>query len=127
MPWQTEGDGIRFSGFLTELMTAIMQAYDEDKTSGSVTASPGVYVTAAAIVLREIVLETLAEQPGTAEFLKRVSDSLAEEIDGTVTVRTFELLDDIAEHIERPAYEQWLSDPAARAAIADVATNAYAE
>ena len=127
MPWEADGDGIRFSGHLTDLMTLIMTAYDQDTEAGLVTASPGVYVTATAIVMREILLEALAEQPDAAEFLQRASDSLTESESGTITMQTFQLLDDIAEHIEAIAYEQWLSDPAARAAIAEVAGNAFAE
>jgi hypothetical protein len=86
-----------------------------------------VYVTATAVVLREILLEALADQPDAEEFLQRASDSLTEDDDGTVTMQTFQLLDDIAEHIESIAYEQWLADPAARAAIAEVAGSAFAE
>ncbi|HEY5540998.1 MAG TPA: hypothetical protein VIL41_06050 [Coriobacteriia bacterium] len=127
MPWEADGDGIRFSGYLTELMTLIMTAYDQDTESGAVTASPGVYVTATAVVLREILIETLADQPDAAVFLKRVTDSLAEDEDGVVTIETFQLLDDVAEHIEAVAWEQWLADPAARAAIAEVAGNAFGD
>jgi hypothetical protein len=127
MPWEAEGDGIRFSGHLTDLMALIMTAYDQDTESGAVTASPGVYVTATAVVMREILLEALAGQPDATEFLGRVSDSLIEAEDGTITMQTFQLLDDVAEHIEAIAYEQWLSDPAARAAIAEVAGNAFGE
>ena len=127
MPWETDGDGIRFSGHLTDLMTLIMTCYDQDTEAGTVTATPGVYVTAAAIVMREILIEALADQPDAEEFLARASDSLHEAEDGTITMQTFQLLDDIAEHIEAIAYEQWLSDPAARAAIAEVASNAFAE
>jgi hypothetical protein len=127
MPWEADGDGVRFSGHLTDLMTLIMTAYDQDAESGAITASPGVYVTATAVVLREILLEALADQPDAEEFLQRASDSLTEDDDGTVTMQTFQLLDDIAEHIESIAYEQWLADPAARAAIAEVAGSAFAE
>jgi len=127
MPWEVEGDGIRFSGHLTDLMTVVMTAYEDDTASGAVTASPGVYVTATAVVMREIVLETLAEQPDAEEFIARASDSLSEAEDGTITMQTFQFLDDIAEHIEAVAYERWLADPAVRAAIADVAGNAFAE
>lgn len=127
MPWEADGDGVRFSGHVTDLMTAIMIAYDQDTESGAVTASPGVYVTATAIVLREILLEALAGQPDAEEFLQRASDTLVEAEDGTITMQTFRLLDDIAEHIEAIAYERWLADPAARAAIAEVAEGAFGE
>jgi hypothetical protein len=127
MPWEADGDGIRFSGHLTDLMTVIMAAYEEDTASGAVTASPGVFVTATAIVMREILLEALADQPDAAEFLERVGATLEEDDDGTVSIQTFALLDDVAEHIEAIAYEQWLSDPAARSAIAEVASNAFGE
>jgi hypothetical protein len=127
MPWEADGDGIRFSGHLTDLMTVIMTAYDQDTAAGTITATPGVYVTATAIVLREVMLESLAEQPDAVEFLQRVSDSLEEDEDGTVTIETFQLLDDVAEHIEAIAWERWLADPSARAAIAEVAGNTFAE
>ena len=127
MPWEADGDGIRFSGHLTDLMTLIMTAYDQDTESGAIAASPGVYVSATAVVIREILLETLADDPEAAEFLQRASDSLSESDDGTVTMQTFQLLDDVAEHIENIAYEKWLSDPAVRAAIAEVTGNTFTE
>ena len=127
MPWEADGDGIRFSGHLTDLMTAIMTAYDQDTESGAITATPGVYVTATAIVVREIMLEGLADQPEAEGFLERIGGYLEEDEDGTVTISTFQLLDDVAEHIEGVAWEQWLADPAARAAIAEVAGNAFGE
>jgi len=127
MPWEVDGDGIRFSGHLTDLMTLIMTAYDQDTESGAIAASPGVYVSSTAVVIREILLETLADDPEAAEFLQRASDSLSESDDGTVTMQTFQLLDDVAEHIENIAYEKWLSDPAVRAAIAEVTGNTFTE
>ena len=127
MPWEADGDGIRFSGHLTDLMTAIMTAFDLDTESGAITATPGVYVTATAIVVREIMLEGLADQPEAEGFLERIGGYLEEDEDGTVTISTFQLLDDVAEHIEGVAWEQWLADPAARAAIAEVAGNAFGE
>ena len=127
MPWEVDGDGIRFSGHLTELMTLIMTAYDQETESGAITASPGVYVSATAVVIREILLEALVDDPEAEEFLRRASDSLSEGDDGTVTMQTFQLLDDVAEHIESVAYEHWLSDPAVRAAIAEVTGNTFSE
>ena len=127
MPWEADGDGIRFSGHLTDLMTVIMTAYEEDTAAGTITANPGVYVTATAIVIREVLLETLAEQPDAKEFLGRVGSALDEDDDGTVSIQTFALLDDVAEHIEAIAYEQWLADPAVRAAIAEVGGNAFGD
>jgi hypothetical protein len=127
MPWKADGDGIRLSGHLTDLMNLIMAAYDADTASGAVAASSGVYVTATAIVIREILLETLADVPDAEEFLERVGAALDEDEDGTVTIQTFALLDDVAEHIEAVAWEQWLADPAARAAIADVTGNALCD
>ena len=125
MPWETEGDGIRFSGLLTDLMTAVMTAYDEDKAAGTVSVDPGAYVTATAVVLREIVIEALAEQTDAAEFVDKISDSLEEDEDGTIAIQTFSILDDIAEHIEPVAWHQWIADPGARAAIAEVSSNAF--
>ena len=127
MPWETEGDGVRFTGYLTDLMTAIMEVYQEETAAGRVTASTGVYVTATAIVLREVIIESLPEEPGTADFIQRISDALSEDSDGTVSISTFQLLDDIAEEIDEAAWRRWLADPAARAAIADVASSAFAE
>ena len=127
MPWEVAGDGIRFSGHLTDLMTLIMAAYDEESKSGAVTATPGVYASATAVVIREILLEALADDPEAEEFLQRAGDSLTEGDDGTVTMDTFQLLDDVAEHIDAVAYKHWLSDPAVRAAIAEVAGNTSGE
>jgi hypothetical protein len=127
MPWESRGDNISFSGQLADLMGLIMTAYDQDVESETVSASAGVYVTATAIVLREILLEALVEDTDAAEFLQRVSDSLHEADDGTVTIATFAMLDDIAEHIEPDAVERWIGDPAARSAIAELATSAFAE
>jgi hypothetical protein len=124
MPWEADNDGIRLSGHVTGLMTLIMTAYDADAASGAIAATPGAYVTAAAIVIREILLETLADVPDAEEFLERIGTALEEDEDGTVTIQTFELLDDVAEHIEAAAWEQWLADPAARAAIAEITGSA---
>lgn len=125
MPWESEGDGVRFSGLLTDVMTAVMTAYDEDKAAGTVSVEPGIYVTATAVVLREIVIEALDDQADAAEFVQKLSDSLEEDEDGTITIQTFSILDDIAEHIEPIAWRQWIADPGARAAIAEVTSNAF--
>lgn len=127
MPWEAEGDLIRFSGNLTDLMNRVMAAYEEDAASGAITASTGVYVTATAIVLREILLEALADQPDASEFLCRMGSALEESDDGTVAVQTLAILDNIAEHIEPIAWEQWLGDSGARAAIAEVSGNTFSE
>jgi hypothetical protein len=127
MPWESEGDQVRFSGNLAALMNRVMAAYEEDTASGDITASAGVYATATAIVLREIVMEGLAEQPEAAEFLVRVSDALEENEDGTVAVQTLAILDEVAEHIEAVAWEGWLADPGARSAIAEVAASTFSE
>ena len=127
MPWENDGDNVSFSGQLADLMVTLMTAYDQDIESGAVAVSAGVYVTSSAIVLREILLENLAADPEAKEFLARVSDSLQEADDGTITMSTFALLDDVAEHIEPEAIERWIADPAARAAIAELGTNAFAE
>lgn len=127
MPWESQGDQVRFSGNLAALMNRVMAAYEEDTASGDVTASAGVYATATAIVLREIVMEGLAEQPEAAEFLVRVSDALEENEDGTVAVQTLAILDEVAEHIEAVAWEEWLADPGARSAIAEVAASTFSE
>ena len=123
MPWTPEADGIRFSGPLGDLMDLILTAYDEEAAAGRIAVPQGTYVTAAAVVLREILLEAPAE-PGSEELVARASDALHEDEDGMITIDTFALLDDMADHIELDALERWLSDPAARAAIADVTSNA---
>jgi hypothetical protein len=127
MPWETDGENVRFSGQLADLMGTLMTAYDQDVESGVVAVPAGVYVTASAIVLREILLENLKNDPDAAEFMQRVSDSLTEDDDGTVTISTFALLEDIAEHIDPTAVEAWVSDPAARSAIAELGTHAFSE
>ena len=127
MPWEAEGNGVRFSGHLTDLMTAIVAAWDEDTASGKVTVDQGAYVSAVAIVFREILLEALVDNPDAQDFLERVGATLKENDDGTVVMDTFPLLDDVAEHIDGVAWKQWLADPAARSAIAEVTGNAFGE
>jgi len=127
MPWESSGDNVSFSGQLADLMGVLMTAYDQDIESGAVAVSAGVYVTSSAIVLREILLENLKADPDADEFLARVSDSLQEADDGTITISTFALLDDVAEHIDPAAVERWIADPAARAAIAELGTSAFSE
>jgi hypothetical protein len=126
MPWDIEDEGIRFSGPLVDLMGLIMTAYEEETAKGELAVSQGVYVTAAAVVLREILLEAPPE-PGSAELVARVTDYLHEDEDGVISIDTFALLDDMADHIEPAALKVWLDDPSARAAIADVTANAIAE
>ena len=127
MPWEADGDGIRFSGHLTDLMSLIIDAYETDSAAGVITAPPGVYVTATAIVLREILLDTLVDQPEAAEFLARVGDALEENESGAVRIQSLAVLDDIAEHIEDVAWQQWVAEPSVRAAIAEVAGNTFSE
>ena len=126
MPWTIEDEGIRFSGPLVDLMGLIMTTYDEETAAGKVTVSQGIYVTAAAVVLREILLEAPAE-PGSEDLITRVTEYLHEDEDGVVEIDTFALLDDMADHVEPAALQMWLGDPAARAAIADVTSNAITE
>ncbi len=123
MPWTPEADGIRFSGPLVDLMGLIITAYDQEAAAGRIAVPQGTYVTAAAVVLREILLEAPAE-PGSEELLVRVGDALHEDEDGVITIDTFAMLDDMADHIELDALERWLADPAARSAIADVTARA---
>jgi hypothetical protein len=126
MPWEVEAEGIRFSGPLVDLMSLIMTAYDEENAAGRVAVLQGTYVTAATIVLREILLAAPPE-PGSEELVARVTDALREDDDGVVTVDTFAMLDDMADHIELDAFERWLADPAVRAAIAEVTESAIPE
>lgn len=125
MPWQTEGDSVGFSGPLADLMGLVMTAYDQDTESGACDVAPGVYVTATAIVLREIVLESLAGDAEASDFLERVSDALHEDDDGNVEIATFALLDDVAEHISPEGLEAWMGAQEVRAAILDLAMTAF--
>ena len=127
MPWENHDGGIRFSGRLADLMAIIMTAYDQDSLSGACQVAPGTYVTAAASVLREVVIESLEAEPGPPEpeaaaYLQRVSDSVHEDEDGNVHIAIFAVLDDIAEHTSSAALDAWLASPAVREAILAVAT-----
>jgi hypothetical protein len=121
MPWETEGEVVRFSGNLSELINRVMAAYEQDSAKSTAAVSSGVYVTATAIVLREILLEALAEEAEAADFLQRLDEAFEEQEDGTVTVQTLAILEDVAEHIEPTAWQGWLADEAAREAILEVA------
>ena len=123
---KTEGDNVSFSGPLADLMATIMTAYDQDCPDGACGISPGEYVTASAVVLREILLENLEGNTEAEEFLEHISDALQEDENGTVSIATFALLDETAEHIDAIALETWLSSPHARAAIRDLAESAFA-
>lgn len=127
MPWTAENGGVRFSGPLADLMAVIMTAYDIDTAVGACDVAPGTYVTAAATVLRELVIEALeadpeASGPEGAAYLQRVSDAVSEDADGTVHIAIFAVLDDIAENTAIPALEAWLAAPPVRDAILKVAT-----
>ena len=127
MPWENHDGGIRFSGRLADLMAIIMTAYDQDTLSGACQVAPGTYVTAAASVLREVVIESLeadpqSDDPEATAYLQRVSDAVHEDDDGNVQIAIFAVLDDIAEHTSSAALEAWLASPAVREAILAVAT-----
>jgi hypothetical protein len=127
MPWQSDDDNVSFSGPLADLMSLIMNAYEHDCAEGTPNRpTAGEYVTAAAVVLREVLLENFEEDPEAAEFVQHISDALAEDEDGTVHIATFELLDEIAEHIDTPALEHWLGSMPVRNAIVELATTAFA-
>ena len=128
MPWESEDGAVRFSGRLADLMAVVMTAYDQDTASGAIEVVPGTYVTAAASVLREVVIESLEAEPGASDpeavaYLARVSDTVHEDADGTVRIEIFAVLDDIAEHTTSAALEAWLASPAVREAIRAVATS----
>ncbi len=125
MPWETEDGGIRFSGELADLMALIMTAYDQDTEAKITDVSAGVYVTATAIVLREVIIESLEETEETADFIKRVSDALQEDEDGAIEISTFALLDDIAENIKPEALDTWMASKKVRDAINDLALHAF--
>lgn len=126
MPWNQEGDSVSFSGPLVELMGLLMTAYDHDCADGTGRPTAGEYVTASAVVLREVLLENLDQQGDTSEFSERVSDALSEDEDGNVHIETFALLDDIADHIEPAALEAWVEADSVRSAIMELATTAFA-
>ncbi len=70
MPWQSEGDNVSFSGPMADLMGLIMTAYEHDCTDGAEHPTPGEYVTATAVVLREVVIEQFEDEPEAEEFLQ---------------------------------------------------------
>ena len=126
MPWHSEGDDVSFSGPLADLMGAIMTGYDRDCADGSGRPTAGEYVTASAVVLREVLLENLEEGGDTSEFFERISDALSEDEEGNVHIATFALLDDIAEQITAEALDAWLGADPVRSAIMELATTAFA-
>ena len=126
MPWENvEGDTISFSGPLADLMGLIMTAFDQDCAGGS-GPTAGEYVTAAAVVLREVLIENLEERGDDSEFFMRISDALSEDEDGNIQIATFALLDDIAEEIDPAALDTWLGSTPVRSAIMELATTAFA-
>lgn len=125
MPWENQNDNISFSGPLADLMGIIMTAYDQDSATDACMVSPGVYVTASAVVLREMLIESLESDTDAAEFVQHLSDALHEDDDGTVRIATFEMLDEIAEHISVDALEGWVGSAEVRAAINDLGTSAF--
>lgn len=126
MPWQSEDDNVSFSGPLADLMGAIMTAYEHDCTEGDNQPTPGEYVTASAVVLREVIIENFDNDPEATEFVQFISDAMSEDEDGTVHIATFELLDEIAEHIDPAALDHWLGSMSVRAAIVELAMTAFA-
>jgi hypothetical protein len=126
MPWQSEDDNVSFSGPLADLMGAIMTAYDHDCANGTNNPTTGEYVTATAVVLREVIIENFDDDPEAAEFVQDISDAMTEDEDGTVQIATFALLDDIAEHIDPAALDHWLGSMPVRSAIMELAMTAFA-
>lgn len=126
MPWESKGDNVSFSGPLSDLMNLVMTAYDQDSGDGTGHPTAGEYVTASAVVLREVLLENLEEQGDTSEFFQRISDALSEDEDGNIQIATFALLDDIAEQITPEALDAWLGSASVRGAILELATTAFA-
>jgi hypothetical protein len=127
MPWENvEDDSVSFSGPLADLMGLIMTAFDQDYPDGSYDVTAGEYVTAAAVVLREVLIENLEQQGDASEFFQRISDALSEDEDGNIQIATFALLDDIAEQIDPGALDTWLGSAVVRSAIMELATTAFA-
>ena len=123
MPWENEAEGIRFSGPLVDLMELILGAWTAETEAGRVDVSQGVWVTASAIVIREVLLEI--EPDETSEpLVERVSAAMHQDEDGVVTIDTFAMLDDVADHVDMAVLALWLADPSLRAAIADVTNSA---
>ena len=127
MPWETEGDDIRVSGHLAETMNTIMIAWGDDTASGATDIAAGVYVTAMAVVLRELLLENLVGNADAGEFVEHISDALSEDEDGRLAISTFALLDEISEHISPDALKAWIESDNVRSAVIDLATTAFAE
>ncbi|NTU71172.1 MAG: hypothetical protein HGB10_05065 [Coriobacteriia bacterium] len=127
MPWQRDDDdNLRFDGPLADFMGLIKVSYEQDTERGTDNPELGEYVTATAIVLREVMIEYFSDDPEAKEFVERLSDGLKEDDNGAVHVATFEMLDDMAEHIEPDALEHWMSTFAIRGAIVELATTAFA-
>lgn len=125
MPWSSEGDNVSFSGPLADLMGIVMTAYDQDVAADVCSVAAGVYVTATAVVLREILIESLAQDADATEFVSLISDAMEEDEDGNVQIATFVILDNAAEHISPEALEGWLGSSEVRNAIVDLATTAF--
>jgi|GEM_PF-2268188 len=127
MPWEDSGDNVSFSGPMADLMGVIMAAFEIDYGNATDGPTPGEYVTATAVVLREVLLENFEDEPeGEAkEFVQRISDAMTEDEDGVVHIATFELLDDIAESIDEAALSHWLGSVPVRNAIQELAQTAF--
>lgn len=126
MAWEMNGDDVRFTGPIADLMTVIMNHYEEDAATPEFDGvEPGVYVTAVAVVLREVLLESLEENEEAAEFVARITGAVAEDEGGNINVATLDLLDDIAEHIDLDAVTRWFTDPTVRSAMIDLVNEAF--
>jgi hypothetical protein len=125
MPWTADGDSVSFTGPLADLMTLIMGAYEEGPGTAEDAPSAGAFITATAVALRGSLMDGLAEDTEAAEFVQRIDACLTENEDGSVTVSTFELLDDIADHIDLEPLQGWLTAPDIRGAIAQMAVEAF--
>lgn len=123
MPWEVDGENIMFSGAISGLMALVMEPYElNDEVFSQV--SPGTYATAAAVVLRELYIDALAEESGAQQFVAELA-SFVREDDGGVTVETFQILDAIAENIEPDALQELLETDEVHTTIAELALEGF--
>jgi len=125
MPWEVEGENIMFTGAIAGLMTLIMEPYElNDEVFSRV--SPGTYATAAAVVMRELYMDALEDEPEAGEFVAQLESFIREDADG-VTVETFQILDAIAENIEPDALQELLETDEVHTTIAELALEGFEE
>ncbi|MBI5231574.1 MAG: hypothetical protein HY876_05345 [Coriobacteriales bacterium] len=123
MPWEVEDETITFTGPLGDLMPLIIDPYESDPAVFG-TVSPATYATAAAVVLRSLFMEQLADNREAADFVARLRGYVHEDESG-LAVETFQILDDIAEHIEPDGLAELLEGEEINRVIAELATSGF--